>query len=344
MKNEFIISATNNIEGCPIKKYIDTICSNIVIGTNIFSDFAASFTDFFGGRSSSYKRKLEIIYNEASKELKQKALSIGANAIIGFKVDFDEISGKDKSMFMVSVSGTACIIEYKDDYSEATISNNIITQNELDKEIKRRYIITQINEDADLKEQWFEFLLENPQIEIVDNILNRYIKYYKVYDTYKEYIQFIENYLSLLPKNEVIDKVYSKYIANKKEIKTLITNCNLFSPNNILSLCQIDFHSAIDLVLTSTDYYQKEDILIMDKIYDFLVSLPNTGKIEIVKGSLLSKEQEKFICQNGHKSSSNAEYCENYNCGVNIQGLTKNEVLIISKFKQRIDVLNDMMK
>ena len=40
MKSTFMISTTNNIEGCPIKKYIDVICSNIVIGTNIFSDFA----------------------------------------------------------------------------------------------------------------------------------------------------------------------------------------------------------------------------------------------------------------------------------------------------------------
>ena len=344
MKNEFIISTTNNIEGCPIKKYIDTICSNIVIGTNIFSDFAASFTDFFGGRSDSYKKKLEIIYNEASKELKQKAINIGANAIIGFKVDFDEISGKDKSMFMVSVSGTACIIDYKVDYSETATSSNIIAQDELDKEIKKRYIITQINEGVDLKEQWFEFLLENPQIEIIDNILNRYIIYYKGYDTYKEYIQFIEKHLSLLPKNEVIDKVYSKYEANKKEIKTLITNCNLFSPTNILSLCRIDCHSAIELLLTNTDYYSKEDVLVMSKIYDILISLPNTGKIEIVKGGLLGKEQEKFICQNGHKNSPDSEFCENYNCGVNIKGLTKDKVWIITKFKQRIDVLNDMMK
>lgn len=36
MKNEFIISTTNNIEGCPIKKYLDTICSNIVIGLIYF--------------------------------------------------------------------------------------------------------------------------------------------------------------------------------------------------------------------------------------------------------------------------------------------------------------------
>lgn len=344
MKNEFIISTTNNIEGCPIKKYVDTICSNIVIGTNIFSDFAASFTDFFGGRSGSYKRKLEIIYSEASKELRLKALNLGANAIIGFKVDFDEISGKDKSMFMVSVSGTACIIEYKDDYLEVSTSNNIIAQDELDKEIKRRYIISQINGDADIREQWFEFLLGNPQVEIVNNLMERYIRYHKEYDTYKEYILFIEKYLSLLPKNEVIGNAYSKYKDNKEEIKSLIANCNLFSPTNILSLCQINYHLAIDLLLTKTDYYKKEDVSVMNEIYDRLSSLPDTGKIEIVKGGLLGKEQKKFICENGHKSSPNSEFCENFNCGVNIKGLTENEIETISKFKQRIDVLNDMLK
>lgn len=56
MKEKFIITVTNNVEGCPIVKYFEPICSNVVIGTNIFSDIAASFSDFFGGYSDSYKK------------------------------------------------------------------------------------------------------------------------------------------------------------------------------------------------------------------------------------------------------------------------------------------------
>ena len=92
MRDNFIITVTNNIEGCPIEKYLESICANVVIGTNIFSDIAASFSDFFGGHSGSYKSKLELIYNEASKELKKKAIKLGANAIVGFSVDFDVYS------------------------------------------------------------------------------------------------------------------------------------------------------------------------------------------------------------------------------------------------------------
>ena len=76
MKDRFIISTTERIENGIIRQYIDVICSNIVVGTNIFSDFAASFSDFFGGKSESYRRKLEYIYNEASKDLKNKAIRI----------------------------------------------------------------------------------------------------------------------------------------------------------------------------------------------------------------------------------------------------------------------------
>lgn len=49
MKDRFIISTTERIENGIIRQYIDVICSNIVVGTNIFSDFAASFSDFFWG-------------------------------------------------------------------------------------------------------------------------------------------------------------------------------------------------------------------------------------------------------------------------------------------------------
>ena len=56
MEGKFIVSTTENIENGIIKQYIDVICSNIVVGTNIFSDITASFSDFFGGKSNSYKK------------------------------------------------------------------------------------------------------------------------------------------------------------------------------------------------------------------------------------------------------------------------------------------------
>ena len=103
-----IVTTTNNIEGYTVKRYLGVVNANVVIGTNLFSDIAASLTDVFGGRSGSYK---STIYDEVMKELTEKAKSYHADAIVGLHVDFDEVSGGGKSMFMVSASGTAITLE-----------------------------------------------------------------------------------------------------------------------------------------------------------------------------------------------------------------------------------------
>lgn len=106
-----IITTTDSIEGYRIKEYVEVINANIVIGTNILSDIVASFTDFFGGKSSAYQSKMDSMFDKVRESMASKAESIGANAIVGFRVDFEEISGKGKGMLMINATGTACRIE-----------------------------------------------------------------------------------------------------------------------------------------------------------------------------------------------------------------------------------------
>ena len=110
-KNRIIVSTTNNLEGYRIIEYIDIVSTNVVNGTGIFSDWKASLTDIFGGRSGTYQRKLRKIYEDAIDELIDEATSKGANAIVGLKADYGEISGKDTQMFMISAVGTAVRVE-----------------------------------------------------------------------------------------------------------------------------------------------------------------------------------------------------------------------------------------
>ncbi|WP_333862801.1 YbjQ family protein [Sphingobacterium sp.] len=68
-----IVTTTNSIEGREISRYNDPIAANLVIGTNIFSDIGASYLDFFGGRSTSYEKKLQEMYKRVTETLKQRA-------------------------------------------------------------------------------------------------------------------------------------------------------------------------------------------------------------------------------------------------------------------------------
>jgi uncharacterized protein YbjQ (UPF0145 family) len=78
------------------------------MGANFVRDIFASVTDIIGGRSGAYESKLVDARQTAMAEIKEEALALGANAIVGVDLDYEVVG---ESMLMVSISGTAVIIE-----------------------------------------------------------------------------------------------------------------------------------------------------------------------------------------------------------------------------------------
>ena len=101
------ITTTELIQGWTIKGYKGLVTAHVVAGTGFFSDFAAGWTDVFGGRSQTYQRQMAVIEEDALEFLRSAAVDRGANWVIGTRIAFDEISGKGMQMFMVSAQGTA---------------------------------------------------------------------------------------------------------------------------------------------------------------------------------------------------------------------------------------------
>ena len=97
-------------------------------------------------------------------------------------------------------------------------------------------------------------------------------------ETNKEIVAFIERHFSLLSKVDFIDKVYSRYAENSKEIGSLIKACCLFSPSHVLSIAKSNFHLAVSLLDAKKDYYKKEDLELMKQILTTFESLPKYRK------------------------------------------------------------------
>ncbi|MCW2259631.1 MULTISPECIES: heavy metal-binding domain-containing protein [Sphingobacterium] len=72
----------------------------------------ASFVDIFGGRSCNYENKLQELYKSVVESLKQSARSYRADAVIGFSVNIDELSGKGTQMFMITAIGTSVLFQH----------------------------------------------------------------------------------------------------------------------------------------------------------------------------------------------------------------------------------------
>ena len=89
-----IVTSTNTIEGREVLRYFDPISATAVIGANALSEIGASFVDIFGGRSRNYENKLQELYKSVVESLKQNARRYRADAVIGFSVNIDELSGK----------------------------------------------------------------------------------------------------------------------------------------------------------------------------------------------------------------------------------------------------------
>jgi len=105
-----ILTTTPSIEGRRIKEYRGVIAGEAIIGANIFRDLFAAVTDIVGGRSGAYEGALKGARESAFAELEAAATNVGANAVVGVDIDY-EVIGKAGSMMMVSVSGTAVVLE-----------------------------------------------------------------------------------------------------------------------------------------------------------------------------------------------------------------------------------------
>lgn len=105
-----IITTTNTIENRSITEYKGIVFGEVITGINMLKDIGAGLRNIFGGRSQGYEEELLAAREAALKEMENRASKVGANAVVGIKMDY-EVLGTDNGMLMVTVSGTAVVTE-----------------------------------------------------------------------------------------------------------------------------------------------------------------------------------------------------------------------------------------
>lgn len=107
-----LISTTPNVEGRKIKEYRGVVFGEVVNGIDFTKDFFANITNFIGGRSEEYEQEAIDARADALTEMSERAKKIGANAVVGVKVDYEPLTlGERGCMLMVTASGTAVVLE-----------------------------------------------------------------------------------------------------------------------------------------------------------------------------------------------------------------------------------------
>ena len=101
-----ILTTTPTIEGRTIVEYKGVVFGEVIAGVDFLRDIAASIRNIVGGRSGSYEEELINSREQAMDEMRQRAQSMGADAVVGIDIDY-EVLGSNNGMLMVTASGTA---------------------------------------------------------------------------------------------------------------------------------------------------------------------------------------------------------------------------------------------
>lgn len=102
-------TTTPTIEGKAVLSYLGVVGAQVIFGAFFLKDIMADAVDVFGGRSSVYEDTFEQARSKALDELRQRARSLGGNAVLNVRFDYT-VLGANNGMLMVAATGTAAVI------------------------------------------------------------------------------------------------------------------------------------------------------------------------------------------------------------------------------------------
>lgn len=357
-KNILVITTTS-VEGLRIKQYLKPVTAHIVAGTNLFNDFFASFSDVFGGRSNTYQKQLASLYNEAIEQLKYAASDIGANCVIGLSIDIDEISGKGKSMFMITAIGTAVVLEQEASARESVVKSESVSLDKIIELSKEKSIIEKADSGSLLlSEEVWNFITENSIIQVFPFLLKKFSEIISNEQldsgSTKKFYQLLIRYVDRLPEHKKIDFLFNTIKENPNEqiivkISELIKELNLFDSDKVMELLKNEAFNiqkrGVQIAKYNKASYNKEDIQELSQIKEYIIeNFKERGKRTTKKQLLSSKEKEVWICECGRNNEIES-HCSN--CNQDIYGFKTNEIKpldTINSITRKIELISDYLK
>lgn len=102
-----ILTSANTLENKEIVEYKGLVTGESLIGANIYKDLFSGVRDVVGGRTSRYEEEIQKARDIALNSMEEKAEYLGANAIIGLKICYDNLGGTMGNTILVTAYGTA---------------------------------------------------------------------------------------------------------------------------------------------------------------------------------------------------------------------------------------------
>ncbi|AAB85013.1 conserved protein [Methanothermobacter thermautotrophicus str. Delta H] len=97
-----LMLTSQTIDGKRISRYHGIVTGDALIGANIYKDIFSGVRDVVGGRTSAYERELARARELALSSMASAAERLGADAIIGVRLDYHNLGGTMGNTILVS--------------------------------------------------------------------------------------------------------------------------------------------------------------------------------------------------------------------------------------------------
>ncbi len=106
---DFMMTTGIAFEGYRIVKYITILTGESVVGASVLSEVGASVSDVLGTDSMMFEEKFSSAASNSVEILKERALNVGANALLAVQISITTLSLRNTIVAMAS--GTAVRVE-----------------------------------------------------------------------------------------------------------------------------------------------------------------------------------------------------------------------------------------
>ena len=104
----FAITTGTSFDGYRVKRYIEVVSGEEVLGVGVLGDMSAGVSNALGTSNATFGERLSRAKKEAQKRMVKEAISCGANAVLGMDYDMMALANH---LLVVSANGTAVEIE-----------------------------------------------------------------------------------------------------------------------------------------------------------------------------------------------------------------------------------------
>ena len=336
----FQIATTDSIHGWTIVAYKGMVTAHVVAGTGFFSDFSAGWTDIFGGRSQTYQRQLAAIEQEAIDELRNQAVTRGANWLIGSRIDFDEISGKGMQMFMVSIQGTAvraipAPVAVDSPETPLRVTGTVVRE-QIRREAMRCRLPALESSVTSIPEEVLESLRELRLPEGVPLCVRVALSDDELQNPRTK--QLAKQALRQSPRQAVRDAIHAMLLHNPQVpgASSLYRDLELLDLRWVLQQIQRPDKHGREVGLQVLSHgvaatYTRQDIPVLRRLREVIPqAFPETAVEVEVKG-LLGGIARKWRCENGHHNPLEQSHCTN--CDVDRHGLPRRDFTLDSSVR-----------